>query len=80
MSLAINLKRARKARRLTQHALADLSGISRSTIALIETGQRPNSWSKTIESLAIAMDTSVAALLGTQSRPRRKARTAEVQP
>jgi transcriptional regulator with XRE-family HTH domain len=53
--VAKNLLRLRRAAGLTQHELANLSGVSRSTIAVLELDRRDNPNSETLRRLAAAV-------------------------
>jgi transcriptional regulator with XRE-family HTH domain len=67
--IAIALRRAREAARLSQYQLADISGVSRPTIAAIEMGSPRNVKSETILKLAQALNISTGELLGTSGHP-----------
>lgn len=58
-----NLAEIRKAKGFTQESLAKASGVSRVTIARIETG-RQNVSGKTLIAIAMALDMSVDSLIG----------------
>ena len=58
----IRLAEIRKSRGLSQYALAELSGISRVTIARIETGKM-NPTLQTLEQLAAALGVTVGELV-----------------
>ncbi len=58
-----NLRRLRKIHGLSQEELADRSGVSRPTIAALETGQRASARSATIELLAKAFGEPPGSLL-----------------
>src|SRR5262245_54705172 len=55
MSVGDRLKSAREARGLTQHALADLAGLSQSQVSQLESASRDNPAVSTIEKLEAAM-------------------------
>lgn len=59
---SIRLAEIRKARGLSQYALAELSGVTRVTIARIETGKM-NPTLQTIEKLAAALGVTVGELV-----------------
>ena len=59
---SIRLAEIRKSRGLSQYALAELSGISRVTIARIETG-KVNPTLQTLEQLAAALGVTVGELV-----------------
>lgn len=64
-ALAFNLYNARKARNFTQSELSDLSGVSRSTIALMEKGDSDSKLSS-ISDIATALEVSPSVLLMTE--------------
>jgi transcriptional regulator with XRE-family HTH domain len=53
--LGLAVAKMRRRRGLTQHDLRDASGISRTTIAALESGQRHDATSKTRRLLSIAL-------------------------
>ncbi len=53
-----NVRRLRTDRRMTQHGLADVSGLSRSTIAAVELGKYKGMTAATLEMLARALGTT----------------------
>lgn len=59
MYVGFKLKNARLQRNLTQQELADKSGVSRVTIALIENGQTRDVMASTLLKLANALNMSV---------------------
>lgn len=61
--LAQNLPMYRNLRGLSQHQLADVSGVARSMIAVLELGTRDNVSTRNIDKLANALGVSVAQLL-----------------
>jgi transcriptional regulator with XRE-family HTH domain len=61
-TLASNLRRLRKAAGLSQYALAEKSGVSRPTIANIETDQYSTTALSTLASLAAALGCSISDL------------------
>lgn len=61
--LAVNLKRLREERKMTQRELARLSGIDNSTISLLEAGRRPNPTIEVLNSLSIGLDIDFFELL-----------------
>lgn len=63
-NLADNLARYRKARDLSQHALAEAASVGVDTVARIEQGTRTTSRPDTLQKLAGALGVSVEALLG----------------
>lgn len=62
--LAINLRRVREARRLTQNALGQRAGVSRNYIASLEGGRITNPGVFPVYALARALGVTVEALLG----------------
>ena len=62
--LAVNLKRIRKDRKLTQRGLADLTGLSVATIYLIEQDRRPNPTFPTLRRLASALGARIGEITG----------------
>ena len=60
--MGFKLKKARMQRNLTQQELADKSGVSRVTIAMIENGQTRDVMASTLLKLANALDMSVSDL------------------
>jgi transcriptional regulator with XRE-family HTH domain len=58
-----NLERLRKARNLTQQALADASGVTRVYINMLETGQKTEPTLSRLRKLALALDVPVAVLV-----------------
>ena len=64
MDLGANLRRLRERHGITQHGLARKSGISRETIAKIETGERASIKVITAECLTQALGEPLIALLG----------------
>lgn len=75
-TLALNLARLRKARGLTQAALAEASGCS--SVAMIESGERKSPRPESLAELARALDVTVSDLFAEprtaseRSRPKRK--------
>ncbi len=61
------IRRLRERKRLSQQAVADLSGLSRNTLSLIERGQSSPTVS-TLKRLAIALGVSINAFFETQDR------------
>jgi transcriptional regulator with XRE-family HTH domain len=57
------LKRLRRGRALTQVELAEKAGVSQSTVAQIEGGDRPTPHPRTLGKLAEALEVSPADLL-----------------
>jgi len=62
-----NLKRLRKAKRLSMTALEDISGVKQSIISRIETGKK-NPEPETVERLARALDVDVQYFYFEESR------------
>lgn len=56
------MKEVRQAKGMTQSALANKSGVSRGTIAALESGQAKTTTAKTLVKIASALDTTVEAL------------------
>lgn len=56
------LVRVRKSKGLSQRELAELAGVSPSTVYEIETGRRPNVRGSTIHKIAVALDVSIMEL------------------
>lgn len=65
--MGYKLKEAREAKNMTQQELADRSGVSRVTIALIESGKAKNILSSTILKLAKALEKPVEDIFFTES-------------
>lgn len=57
-----NLAKIRKMRKMTQEELAAKSGVSRATIALIETNKLHTSKLTTLQSLAKALDSTITEI------------------
>lgn len=60
--MGYRLKQIREQKGITQESLAAKSGVSRATIAALETGKERNTTSKTLTKLAMALDVSVNEL------------------
>lgn len=60
--MGYRLKQIREQKGITQESLAAKSGVSRATIAALETGNERNTTSKTLTKLAMALDVSVNEL------------------
>ena len=65
MTMGERIRKRRQELKMSQHTLADLSGVSRPTIADIERGTRTTVNTDTILALARTLNTSVDYLLGT---------------
>ena len=61
-ALGENVRRLRRERDLSQHALADLAGVSTQYVGLVESG-RANPRSTTLAALAAALGVAPGALL-----------------
>lgn len=57
-----NIKKIRKEQKITQQKLSEISGISRTTIALLETGRKKETSTKTLLAIANALGVSVESL------------------
>lgn len=68
-TLGENVRRLRRERRLSQHALADLAGVSTQYVGLIESG-RANPRSTTLAALAAALDVAPVVLLAPRASGR----------
>jgi transcriptional regulator with XRE-family HTH domain len=66
--IGLCLKKARTERSLSQEQLASMAGISRTTIAALECGQRGNSTSATLQKIADSLGITIGELLD-ESRP-----------
>lgn len=71
--LRLRLKELREARGLSQRALADMAGVSNSTIARIETDSLRNVTLDMVEKLSDALGVTPAALIE-HTRPKREPR------
>ncbi|WP_026421707.1 helix-turn-helix transcriptional regulator [Actinokineospora inagensis] len=69
-TLRENIARLRKARNLTQEALAEAAGVGVDTVGRLERGTRSASRASTIKKLARALDVSTDALEGRLATPR----------
>jgi transcriptional regulator with XRE-family HTH domain len=67
VAIGAEVRRHRKARRLSQERLAELTGLHRTYIGMVEHGQRTLSVT-TLIALARALGTSVATLVATVPR------------
>ena len=65
--MGFKLKEAREDARMTQQELADKSGVSRVTIALIETGAKKDVMMGTLKKLANAMGKKVSDIFFEES-------------
>ncbi len=65
--MGYKIRERREALRLSQEELSKKSGISRQTISAIETDTDRNVSTKTLKSLADALETTVAALFFDES-------------
>ena len=63
-TVALNLKAARARSGLLQDELARKASVGLSTITAIESGLTPSPQAATLQSLAVALDTTVEILLG----------------
>ncbi len=63
-AVAVNVKRFRKEKGLTQVALAERTGLSLATIYFIEQDRRPNPSFPTLRKLASALDVNIGAITG----------------
>jgi transcriptional regulator with XRE-family HTH domain len=63
VALALNLRRLRERRRLSQRRLAALAGVSRPTIANIELSRYGSTQTSTLEALAEALGVKMETLL-----------------
>lgn len=70
--LRLRLKELREAKALTQQELADKAGVSRSTIARLETGSLRNATLDMVEKLADALDVNVVVLVDHRPPKRRR--------
>lgn len=59
MKLKCNMKKRRQELKITQEELAEISGVSRATISLMENGLVVNSKIETISKLAKALDSKI---------------------
>ena len=57
-----NLARIRESKGISQNQLAELSGVSRTTISFLETGKDTNSQAKTFSAIAKALDEPVSKI------------------
>lgn len=64
MSLKENLKRIRKAKKISQQELAKLSGLSFSMVSKLESGEQSNPTLETIEKISFALGVEPSALIG----------------
>lgn len=60
--MGYRIEEIRKSKRMTQQELAEKSGISRTTISLLESGQAKNASTKTLLALSAALGVSVDVL------------------
>jgi transcriptional regulator with XRE-family HTH domain len=63
--MQFRVKELREKKKLTQQELADRSGVSRSLIVSLETGERTVTTTSTIEKLADALGVSVKSIFFT---------------
>lgn len=63
LSFANNLRLARRGRKLTQQALADLAGLSRNQVVNLERGGTSDPMLSTVYKLALALEVPPATLL-----------------
>ncbi len=63
-TVAVNVKKLRKGKGLTQVALAERTGLSVATIYFIEQDRRPNPSFPTLRKLASALDVNIGAITG----------------
>jgi transcriptional regulator with XRE-family HTH domain len=68
MSLGDNIRRIRRAKNLSQDQLANLAGLSRPTVSMIEGGK--NAEQATINAIAKALNVSVSELNQTDNAPK----------
>ena len=68
--LGTALRRLRRERGLTQRALGELAGVSRVTVAVLETGSRATADAATVERLARALGVSPAEFFAPQETAR----------
>ncbi|WP_314180779.1 helix-turn-helix transcriptional regulator [Abiotrophia defectiva] len=59
MKFKCNMKKRRQELKITQEELAEISGVSRATISLMENGLVVNSKIETISKLAKALDSKI---------------------
>ena len=64
MSLKENLKRIRKAKKISQQELAELSGLSFSMVSKLESGEQSNPTLETIEKISFALGVKPSDLIG----------------
>ena len=65
--MGYRIKQVREERKMTQEELVQASGVSRVTIALIESGATKNASSQTLLALAKALGTTIDALFFDES-------------
>ncbi len=63
MSLKENLKRIRKAKKISQQELAELSGLSFSMVSKLESGEQSNPTLETIEKISFALGVKPSDLI-----------------
>lgn len=79
MSFGENLKRIRREKGLTQKQLAVKASVAHSAIGYYEQGRKISPTYSTIESLAEALDCTMADLLGAQTSTETPEETAEIE-
>lgn len=75
--IRFNLKKYREAKGFSQKKLADMIGVSQSTVAMWEVGRNNPEYAK-IEKLAEALDVGVSDLMGIETRPPKEYRRVPV--
>lgn len=60
--MAYRIKEVRKSQGITQEKLAELSGVSRGTIAALESGSAKSTTTKTLVKIAEALNTTVGKI------------------
>lgn len=65
--MGYKIKEIREAKRMTQEELAEKSGVSRGTIAALESGTGRTTTTKTLVKLAEALGTTVESIFYTRS-------------